>query len=336
METAGDTKPKDLRLHSEQFWVGKYEFLKSRGYQLRPRYHPEWKPPWYDNEFGRGEETIWVFMPNVMDAIRIKDGKKVFLKAIDINEGLFLRRLGLRIGDNKNHTVRVHDLIPFTETRSFAVMQFLRVFDDPPFRRLSEPLEAIRQFLEGLEFIHGRNIAHRDMCHRNLMMDASELIPGGFHFAQPWMEDGLEPIKSISRSSLTMKYYIIDFELSVFVKPGDPNPKASGIVGQDRTVPEFTSDEAMYNPYKLDIYQLGNMIVTRLIERYDGLDCLIPLAEAMTSKTPSDRPTASEAVAMFDTILKCADGRRYINLRTAGQMDKGAVALRNIFLPILS
>ena len=30
----------------EAFWRGKQAFLQSRGYMLRPRYHPGWTPSW--------------------------------------------------------------------------------------------------------------------------------------------------------------------------------------------------------------------------------------------------------------------------------------------------
>ena len=33
-------------LPGEIFWKERYFFLEGRGYTLRPRYHPEWKPSW--------------------------------------------------------------------------------------------------------------------------------------------------------------------------------------------------------------------------------------------------------------------------------------------------
>lgn len=30
----------------ERFWVEHYQWLLSNGYQLRPRYAPNWKPSW--------------------------------------------------------------------------------------------------------------------------------------------------------------------------------------------------------------------------------------------------------------------------------------------------
>jgi len=31
---------------SEQWWRDKYYDLKRSGYELRPRYHPDWEPSW--------------------------------------------------------------------------------------------------------------------------------------------------------------------------------------------------------------------------------------------------------------------------------------------------
>jgi hypothetical protein len=98
-------------------------------------------------------------------------------------------------------------------------------------------------------------------------------------------------IQPRSRFAVNVPYYIIDFGMSTI------NPtarKASGHVGQDGTVPEFKTNEP-YDPFKLDIYQVGNIIrreflsVRRnlylgakfecnLYQRYVGLDVLAPLA----------------------------------------------------------
>ncbi|KAF7306395.1 Protein kinase domain-containing protein [Mycena indigotica] len=34
------------RSASEHFWVNHQRFLRSRGYELRPRYHSDWVPSW--------------------------------------------------------------------------------------------------------------------------------------------------------------------------------------------------------------------------------------------------------------------------------------------------
>lgn len=124
--------------------------------------------------------------------------------------------------------------------------------------------------------MHRHNIAHRfgffgrwydlqltvkirDACYRNLMMDPSKVIPKGFHFANQDSEDGLEKdIKFRDRWSVRpVRYFFIDFGLSYRYPPGETNILDYGRFGQDRSVPKM-SVTVPYDPFKLDIYQLGN------------------------------------------------------------------------------
>ena len=40
-----DCAPDKLEVR-EIFWRDRYYFFKSKGYILRPRYHPKWQPSW--------------------------------------------------------------------------------------------------------------------------------------------------------------------------------------------------------------------------------------------------------------------------------------------------
>ncbi len=88
-------------------------------------------------------------------------------------------------------------------------------------------------------------------------MDSSRLIPKGFHLNDPWIAaDVKSSYKARSRSSVhPINYCYIDFELSVIVN--DEEPSCVRRVGLDRSVPEWATPDKPYNPYKLDIYQLG-------------------------------------------------------------------------------
>ncbi|KAF8971166.1 hypothetical protein BDZ97DRAFT_2039740 [Flammula alnicola] len=75
-----------------------------------------------------------------------------------------------------------------------------------PFRRVAEVGEADRAVsggaLIGLVFMHKHNVAHRDACTRNLVMDVSRAVPKGSHFIEWNTHDGaVKPVK----------YYFIDF-----------------------------------------------------------------------------------------------------------------------------
>ncbi|PBK68573.1 hypothetical protein ARMSODRAFT_206428 [Armillaria solidipes] len=74
-----------------------------------------------------------------------------------------------------------------------------------------------------------------------------------------------------------------------------------GIVGQ--RVPEMNnSDDTLYNPFKADIYQLGDTVLSEF-GTYSGLSAFKPLLRSMVSVDPSKRPTASDTLAQFDAIV---------------------------------
>jgi hypothetical protein len=68
-------EPADLRLLPyEEIWVTLYPFLLSRGYKLRPRYHPEWVPSWtgdpdtfaaFFSEDGVQSVSLFICVPSI-------------------------------------------------------------------------------------------------------------------------------------------------------------------------------------------------------------------------------------------------------------------------------
>jgi serine/threonine protein kinase len=80
--------------------------------------------------------------------------------------------------DPRNRTVPLIDVIALTDGDVLLVMPYLRVFDTPWFHCRGEAIDALRQFLQvrypssitvyaltiilqGLQFMHEQNIAHR-------------------------------------------------------------------------------------------------------------------------------------------------------------------------------
>ncbi|KIM88362.1 hypothetical protein PILCRDRAFT_255096 [Piloderma croceum F 1598] len=317
---SGRTYHSELRL-DEHFWVDQQPFLLSRGYRLRPRYDPAWIPSWtrpsekpLDSYLCEDSTKV---IDNVLDAIRIHDGIKVVLKRVpattdEIGITLHLSSAHMR-SDPRNRTVHILDVIPIRyddEEYVFLVMPYLREFDSPPFHCRSEFVEALRQLLLGLEFMHEQNISHGDVGLLNLMMDETRVVPKRSHFVRPYSHDGTDyNLTWHHRCRVApVDYYYIDFGLSGWYPYGHDSALAIGVCGQIKTVPEL-SDMIPYNPFKVDIYQLGYTIL-EVVSEYRDLQMFKPLAEAMMSAAPSDRPTASSALAQFETIASSIKRRK--------------------------
>ncbi|KAG6894989.1 hypothetical protein C0993_010348 [Termitomyces sp. T159_Od127] len=312
----------------EKFWADHQPYLLSRGYQLRPRYQPDWVPSWKDCEtplrdLDEYEDSFVAYSARkVLDATRVSDGYKVRMKRVDPagSELYLVQYLSSPrwTGDTRNHTVPILDVIylPDTPTEALLVMPLLLQFHGVPFGRFGEVVDAMKQFLQartiflrqrwvdnnlsqGLDFMHAHKIAHRAACYYNLMMDASKLIPRGFHPIKDHTHDGVtRGQERLDRASVgPVQYYFTNFGLSASY-PDEPLETDVGFCGQDRTVPELLANKP-YDPFKLDVYQLGNAFM-EIHMNYDGLDLLLPVIQAMTSANPQDRPSPSRALEMLD------------------------------------
>jgi hypothetical protein len=96
------------------------------------------------------------------------------------------------------------------------------------------------------------------------MVDATRLIPGGFHHAARCTHDGImcsgSPFICRSRLSVApVDYFFIDFGLSTRFASREEWSLVMGSLGQNKTVPEL-SDTVPYDPFKVDIYQMGGVI----------------------------------------------------------------------------
>ncbi|KAG6901292.1 hypothetical protein C0995_014003 [Termitomyces sp. Mi166 len=133
------------------------------------------------------------------------------------------------------------------------------------------------------------------------MVDATGLIPGGFHFVKPDTRDGVNRwTEWRERGSIrSLRYYFIDFDLSRQY-PTNVDVRDVGLLGQDQSYPE-RSATIPYDPFKTDIYQLGNVIL-EIVKEYAGLEYFSQIGKAMTQKNPADRPSLSEILAMVDRL----------------------------------
>ncbi|KAH9481851.1 hypothetical protein JR316_0006381 [Psilocybe cubensis] len=275
----------------EQFWVDIQPFLLQRGYRLRPRYDPNWKPSWLQVKPGKDpnpllyEDSLFSKGDILIDAIRMEDGQKVVLKKVETatQEIPFATTFSSKEWkkDPRNCCVPILDVIMI-------------------------PCDDDHAFI-GLEFLHDGNIAHGDICWGNIMMDPSKVIPKGTHFVL-WNSHTGKPFKKFewkTRWSVKpVQYYIIDFGISM--KCLDKDALGLGQWGQDKTVPEMLKNE-WCNLLMVDIYQLGN-VFKQCLSTYQGLYAFAELADMMTKENPNERPTAAESVRMCKKIIADATG----------------------------
>ncbi len=154
------------------------------------------------------------------------------------------------------------------------------------------------------------------------MMDPRPLFPRLFHFVQYWRTPDLRRnAKHYTRTRCPTKYYYIDFGLSRRYDPATRQPLERPIWGADRSVPEFHKSLKPCDPFPTDIYYLGNVmrswvlevsslghvdrhyIHTCSLQEYEGLDFMQPLVSDMVQDDPEKRPTIDEVVGRFDILM---------------------------------
>ncbi|KAL1733306.1 hypothetical protein EV714DRAFT_204750 [Schizophyllum commune] len=310
----------------EEFWFEHYNFLANRGYTLRSRYDPThvslrflgarrrcYQVEGYEDEVPTVVSppvcsngvcgSRHIERPSLVDAVRADGTLCVLRRTKTWSDEIPVLQHTRRCKDERNRVVLILDIVPLPsdDDTALIVMPLLRLFYDPPFSRASEVIDAVRQFMQCLQFLHENLVAHRDFCTYNLMMDASRLIPGGFHFSETRRPPDAATfgLKYRDRSQVSpIKYYVADFGLCTRLP--NRHSRVTGVYGQDKTVPELSWD-IPYDPFKVDIYQFGNVILKDLIAAYyDGLDFLRPLGDMMTRASPDERPTIDEALQVFE------------------------------------
>lgn len=93
------------------------------------------------------------------------------------------------------------------------------------------------------------------------MMDASPLYPRGSHPQKEYLTvDGTRWTTVLHRYQAAFpKYFLIDFGISTWFKDDHEGPRlVVGGHGQDKSVPELSFFKP-YDPFKVDIYTLGNL-----------------------------------------------------------------------------
>ncbi|KAG8927577.1 hypothetical protein FRC02_008058 [Tulasnella sp. 418] len=313
MTPAGD------RTDGEEAWVKRFKFLEDKGYLLRSRYRPDWKPSWI-TESGEvdtkaryaAEDHVKNWYDFLLDAKRLRDGKIVMLKHVkstspEIPIGRYVSSPELRDAE-QNHCIPLLDVLedPLDSEYSILVLPLLRRIELPSVQTVGECIDFMRQTLEGLDFLHEHEIAHRDCAKGNLMMDARRIFPDGWHPMDPASLPNLQPTEGLSRTETGgVRYYFIDFGLAT-----RGESLVLGKDGQERAPELETGDETLYDPFKLDIYILGKAFEAYMCRDTRGAEFIVkPLVKMMTIKDPKRRPTAAECLDRLRRLTKSLSPR---------------------------
>ncbi|KAG8990311.1 hypothetical protein FRB94_013490 [Tulasnella sp. JGI-2019a] len=326
----GDADPEVLS-KSELEWASRYEFLKERGYLLRPRYRPGWVASWLPGSYDlAAEDGVLMRRSHLLDAVRVADGRTVLLKRVvrtssETSIGQFLWSEDLK-KDPRNHTCPLLDVLENESEPDHLILVLpnLRRLDEPRPASVRECVDLVEQTLEGLVFMHEHKVAHRDGAQGNVMMDARAMFPKGWHPQRTAILLNGDRIKNMNASRTaagSVRYYYIDFGIS-----SHNEDSVQGLNGQERA-PEL-SDDIPYDPYKLDVYILGMLYQHFLVEKHVGVDFVLPLIKYMTPETPSERPSAVEALEMFKTIrAKMTNHELSQRLRSVGPEEPTATRI---------
>lgn len=157
---------------------------------------------------------------------------------------------------------------------------------------------------------------------KNLMFDSSAIFPQGHHpIFESFLPDFVTVAPRLSRTAAGgVKYYFVDFGMSSYFPPDAPR-LALGDEGRDQEVPEL-SETIPYDPFKVDIFALGNVFRRELYDvchlprilsthfahsspsyqLFSNLSFLKPLIDPMLSPDPAARPTATQAYEKWITV----------------------------------
>ncbi|KAH9918122.1 uncharacterized protein B0H18DRAFT_1123164 [Fomitopsis serialis] len=239
------------------------------------------------------QEDIWPLphREHLIDATRMSDGKLVYIKRVRTGdtESQIASMLSSEplSTEPRNHCVPILNMFQDNDDAaiSYMVMPFLRLIDRPPMETGEEFVDFANQVLEGLVFLREHGVAHRDCEYKNTMMDASAMYPKAF----------------IPSRRYVFLYYYVDFGLSTYFPPDAESRVVVGVVGRDQEVPEL-SEDVPYDPFKVDVFIIGNMLRNEFQKKYLNFNFLTPLVKSMTQPDPASRPSAQQALAQWQSI----------------------------------
>ncbi|KAG5640396.1 hypothetical protein DXG03_008805, partial [Asterophora parasitica] len=253
-------------------------------------------------------------LPMVLDAKKLDENAIVCIKRInprEVTDEVSIARYlssATMLRDERNHCAPILDSFrdPVLPKIEYLVMPSLRTYDEPEFGAVGEVVDFVTQMLEGMQFMHDQLVAHGDLTTQNIMMDARPILPSGWHFvAHHCKPDGVTPISPLARIDYPVRYFIIDFDCSVRLSPGQPR-LIRNFGGRDGDPPEYKSREP-YDPFKIDVFTLGNVFYKDFHQVYEGLDFLQGLTNYMRTPNFRQRPDADASMKYWLEVRKRID-----------------------------
>lgn len=91
-------------------------------------------------------------------------------------------------------------------------------------------------------------------------MDANSLYPEGFHpIYMDALPDASGEAPMLPRKYVPVKYFFVDFGISVHIPADAADKLVVGDDGRDQEVPEL-SITIPYDPFKVDVFIIGNLL----------------------------------------------------------------------------
>ncbi|CAL1711544.1 unnamed protein product [Somion occarium] len=297
-----------LRKHGLEQWTHtENQFLDSpqRSYPLASGFAYVTPSRGVNRGLGAAEELTWFqYINPILRIARTADGHDVAIRVIIVNQDgheqlKFLKRIaaGPLSLLSSNHTLPMLRVFHYEDItfgifpRTAGCME--EAFGSWPRNSVGDVLDMVLQALEGLAFIHDLGIAHRDADKSNFLLH--------------WYPESLRTMTvAISRP----RVYLIDFEVAVDFPPECPvqarvsvGPPSGGTITitdkWGRPLPPEVESGRPYNPFKLDVWQLGYGFIT-FRSTIPAIDKI--LAELVLDD-PVARPTSSEALAKLSNVV---------------------------------
>ena len=120
-----------------------------------------------------------------------------------------------------------------------------------------------------------------DIAPPNVMMDGRALYPNGHHPVRwKFSEDAVYEVTPLSRLEHPVRYFYIDFGISIRFSDGAP-PQATGVIGRYKEAPEMSYD-LPYDAYKIDVWALGNLFRKEFLEVRPNFPSPLPAVKLYT------------------------------------------------------